>query len=62
MTAQPVSITIYHNPACGTSRNTLALIRNAATEPTVIEYLKTPPIARPSKTCSSGWECGRESS
>ena len=34
---------IYHNPACGTSRNTLALIRNAGIEPTVIEYLKTPP-------------------
>jgi arsenate reductase (glutaredoxin) len=39
----PVSVTIYHNPACGTSRNTLALIRNAGIEPTVIEYLKTPP-------------------
>ncbi len=36
-------ITIYHNPACGTSRNTLALIRNTGVEPTVIEYLKTPP-------------------
>lgn len=36
-------ITIYHNPACGTSRNTLALIRNAGVEPTVVEYLKTPP-------------------
>ncbi|CAL60712.1 arsenate reductase [Herminiimonas arsenicoxydans] len=35
--------TIYHNPACGTSRNTLALIRNTGEEPTVIEYLKTPP-------------------
>ncbi|MBS1207707.1 MAG: arsenate reductase [Proteobacteria bacterium] len=35
--------TIYHNPACGTSRNTLAMIRNAGIEPTVIEYLKTPP-------------------
>jgi arsenate reductase len=35
--------TIYHNPACGTSRNTLALIRNTGVEPTVIEYLKTPP-------------------
>jgi len=34
---------IYHNPDCGTSRNTLALIRNAAIEPHVIEYLKTPP-------------------
>ena len=36
-------ITIYHNPACGTSRNTLELIRNAGFEPQVIEYLKTPP-------------------
>ena len=36
-------VTIYHNPACGTSRNTLALIRNAGIEPTVVEYLKTPP-------------------
>ena len=35
--------TIYHNPACGTSRNALALIRDAGIEPTVIEYLKTPP-------------------
>jgi arsenate reductase len=34
---------IYHNPACGTSRNTLGLIRNAGVEPHVIEYLKTPP-------------------
>lgn len=37
------TITIYHNPACGTSRNTLALIRNSGEEPQVIEYLKTPP-------------------
>jgi arsenate reductase len=37
-------ITIYHNPACGTSRNTLALIRNSGAEPEVIEYLKTPPV------------------
>ena len=36
-------ITIYHNPACGTSRNVLALIRNTGAEPTVVEYLKTPP-------------------
>jgi len=36
-------VTIYHNPACGTSRNTLALIRHAGIEPVVIEYLKTPP-------------------
>ncbi|HWX49978.1 MAG TPA: arsenate reductase (glutaredoxin) [Roseomonas sp.] len=37
-------VTIYHNPACGTSRNTLALIRNSGEEPEVIEYLKTPPM------------------
>jgi arsenate reductase len=37
------SVTIYHNPQCGTSRNTLALIRNAGIEPTIIEYLQTPP-------------------
>jgi len=36
-------VTIYHNPACGTSRNVLGLIRNAGIEPTVIEYLQTPP-------------------
>lgn len=36
-------VTIYHNPACGTSRNTLAMIRASGTEPEVIEYLKTPP-------------------
>ena len=35
--------TIYHNPKCGTSRNTLAILRHAGIEPTVIEYLKTPP-------------------
>jgi len=36
-------ITVFHNPACGTSRNTLGLIRNSGAEPRVIEYLKTPP-------------------
>lgn len=36
-------VTIYHNPQCGTSRNTLALIREAGIEPTIIEYLKDPP-------------------
>lgn len=36
-------LTIYHNPNCGTSRNTLALIRNSGAEPEIIEYLKTPP-------------------
>ena len=40
---ESVPVTIYHNPSCATSRNTLALIRNAGIEPTVIEYLKTPP-------------------
>ena len=38
-----MTITIYHNPACGTSRNVLALIRNSGEEPRIIEYLKTPP-------------------
>lgn len=38
-----MTITIFHNPACGTSRNTLAMIRNSGVEPTVIEYLKAPP-------------------
>jgi len=38
-----IDIVIYHNPACGTSRNTLALIRNAGIEPHVVEYLKSPP-------------------
>jgi arsenate reductase len=38
-----VDVIIYHNPDCGTSRNTLAMIRNAGVEPHVIEYLKTPP-------------------
>ncbi len=38
-----IPVTIYHNPGCGTSRNTLGMIRNAGIEPTVIEYLKTPP-------------------
>jgi arsenate reductase len=38
-----MTTTIYHNPACGTSRNVLALIRNSGEEPNIIEYLKTPP-------------------
>ncbi|MBR0987774.1 arsenate reductase (glutaredoxin) [Bradyrhizobium liaoningense] len=38
-----MSVTIYHNPDCGTSRNTLAMIRQSGAEPVVIEYLKTPP-------------------
>jgi len=41
--SEPVDVVIYHNPACGTSRNTLAMIRNAGIEPHVVEYLKTPP-------------------
>ncbi|MDQ1186757.1 arsenate reductase (glutaredoxin) [Agrobacterium larrymoorei] len=38
-----MQVTIYHNPSCGTSRNTLAMIRNAGIEPTVVEYIQTPP-------------------
>ena len=38
-----MSVTIYHNPDCGTSRNTLAMIRQSGVEPTIIEYLKIPP-------------------
>jgi arsenate reductase len=38
-----VSVTIYHNPSCGTSRNTLSMIRQSGEEPKIIEYLKTPP-------------------
>ena len=38
-----MSVTIYHNPKCGTSRNTLAMIRQSGEEPEIIEYLKTPP-------------------
>jgi arsenate reductase (glutaredoxin) len=41
--SEPFDVVIYHNPACGTSRNTLAMIRNAGIEPHVVEYLKTPP-------------------
>jgi arsenate reductase len=43
MSDSTIPVTIYHNPACGTSRNALALIRNAGVEPNIIEYLKTPP-------------------
>jgi arsenate reductase (glutaredoxin) len=43
MPERAYDVVIYHNPACGTSRNTLAMIRNAGIEPHVIEYLKTPP-------------------
>jgi arsenate reductase len=38
-----MNVTIYHNPGCGTSRNTLAVIRNAGIEPTIVEYLENPP-------------------
>ena len=41
-----MTITIYHNPACGTSRNTLAMIRQSGEEPVVIEYLKNPPTRK----------------
>ncbi|CAM4120356.1 arsenate reductase (glutaredoxin) [Bordetella muralis] len=47
------AITIYHNPACGTSRNVLGLIRNSGEEPTIIEYLKTPPDAETLKSLIS---------
>lgn len=43
MSATASTITIYHNPQCGTSRNTLAMIRQSGVEPAVIEYVKTPP-------------------
>lgn len=43
MSTSASDVTIYHNPACGTSRNTLAMIREAGIEPRVVEYLKTPP-------------------
>lgn len=43
MPNQSVGVTIYHNPACGTSRNALELIRKAGIEPRIIEYLQTPP-------------------
>ena len=43
MQSKDPSITIFHNPACGTSRNVLALIRNSGVEPQVVEYLETPP-------------------
>jgi arsenate reductase len=43
MSTNDIDVVIYHNPDCGTSRNTLAMIRNAGIEPHVVEYLKTPP-------------------
>ncbi len=45
-----MAITIYHNPSCGTSRNTLAMIRQSGEEPRVVEYLKTPPTRNELKT------------
>ena len=51
-----MDVIIYHNPDCGTSRNTLGLIRNAGVEPHVIEYLKTPPARRaPDAARSRAW-------
>jgi arsenate reductase len=47
-------VTIYHNPACGTSRNTLALIRNAGIEPTIVEYLHDPPAREQLRTMIHG--------
>ena len=41
--SDPSRVTIWHNPSCGTSRNTLALLREAGIEPSVVQYLKTPP-------------------
>jgi len=45
-----MTVTIYHNPDCGTSRNTLAMIRQSGVEPDVVEYLKTPPSRETLKT------------
>ncbi|KYG21004.1 arsenate reductase [Bradyrhizobium sp. AT1] len=49
-----MSVTIYHNPACGTSRNTLAMIRQSGVEPVVVEYLKTPPSRETLKELIAG--------
>ncbi len=49
-----MSIVIYHNPACGTSRNTLAMIRQSGEEPEVIEYLKTSSLARKAQGVDRG--------
>src|SRR5262245_41894405 len=54
MTDDKSVVTIYHNPACGTSRTTLALIRDAGVEPVVVEYLKTPPDRATLKNLISG--------
>ena len=62
----PFDVVIYHNPDCGTSRNTLAMIRNAGIEPHVVEYLKTPPtrallaqLARPRRPHGARRRCAR---
>ena len=56
-----MTITIFHNPACGTSRNTLAMIRNSGVEPTVVEYLKAPPTkARLQELLAAMGTCPRE--
>ena len=52
------NITIYHNPACGTSRNVLALIRNSGEAPTVIEYLSTPPDRATLRELLAAMGCG----
>ncbi len=49
-----MSIVIYHNPACGTSRNTLAMIRQSGEEPEIVQYLKTPPSREKLKELISG--------
>jgi arsenate reductase-like glutaredoxin family protein len=51
-----MTVTIYHNPACGTSRNTLAMIRASGEEPEVIQYLKTPP----SRETLVAWPFGQQ--
>ena len=47
-----MAVTIYHNPSCGTSRNTLAMIRHSGKVPEIIEYLKTPPQRARSSSCA----------
>ena len=55
-----MTVTIYHNPGCGTSRNVLALIRNSGEEPQVIEYLKTPPSRAELGALLGGWGSARD--
>jgi arsenate reductase (glutaredoxin) len=54
-----MTVTIYHNPNCGTSRNVLAMIRQSGEDPVVIEYLKNPPTRERLKEFRSGRCCGR---